>query len=179
VDQPYDYPQKNAWVRHWATAYPRVLSSGTSKRLRAWWSPEIATTAHYQLQCKPTHSSILGMRLSANMAAAIKKLIHEEFGDGIMSDIDFSMDIVREADPKGGRINMVLPGNSCLMHNTKPSPSTCVETIVRHSVHSVGPSGCVQCLPSGSCTRLLLAMACCSEKVPSRISKLGLRKKIR
>lgn len=36
------------------------------------------------------------------MAAAIKKLIHEEFGDGIMSDIDFSMDIVREADPKGG-----------------------------------------------------------------------------
>jgi cyanate lyase len=36
------------------------------------------------------------------MAAAIKKLIHEEFGDGIMSDINFSRDIVREADPKGG-----------------------------------------------------------------------------
>src|SRR5207247_2007845 len=30
----------------------------------------------------------------------IKELIHEEFGDGIMSAIDFSMDIKREADPK-------------------------------------------------------------------------------
>lgn len=36
------------------------------------------------------------------MAAAIKKLIHEEFGDGITSDINFSMDIVHEVDPKGG-----------------------------------------------------------------------------
>ena len=31
----------------------------------------------------------------------IKELIHEEFGDGIMSAIDFSMDIAREAEPKG------------------------------------------------------------------------------
>jgi cyanate lyase len=29
----------------------------------------------------------------------IKELIHEEFGDGIMSAIDFSMDITREPDP--------------------------------------------------------------------------------
>ena len=34
---------------------------------------------------------------------AIKELIHEEFGDGIMSAIDFSMDIVRRPDPKGDR----------------------------------------------------------------------------
>ncbi|MDB5842378.1 MAG: cynS, partial [Herminiimonas sp.] len=34
----------------------------------------------------------------------IKELIHEEFGDGIMSAIDFSMDITREADPKGDRV---------------------------------------------------------------------------
>ena len=40
----------------------------------------------------------------------IKKLIHEEFGDGIMSAIDFSMDIVRQADPKGDRVNVVLSG---------------------------------------------------------------------
>ncbi len=33
-------------------------------------------------------------------AATIKELIHEEFGDGIMSAIDFSMDIQREGDPK-------------------------------------------------------------------------------
>ncbi len=40
----------------------------------------------------------------------IKELIHEEFGDGIMSAIDFSMDIQREADPKGDRVNVVLSG---------------------------------------------------------------------
>ena len=39
-----------------------------------------------------------------------KELIHEEFGDGIMSAIDFSMDIVREPDPKGDRVNVVLSG---------------------------------------------------------------------
>jgi len=40
----------------------------------------------------------------------IKELIHEEFGDGIMSAIDFSMDLTREADPKGDRVNVVLSG---------------------------------------------------------------------
>jgi cyanate lyase len=40
----------------------------------------------------------------------IKELIHEEFGDGIMSAIDFSMDIAREPDPKGDRVRVVLSG---------------------------------------------------------------------
>ena len=40
----------------------------------------------------------------------IKELIHEEFGDGIMSAIDFSMDIEREPDPKGDRVKVVLSG---------------------------------------------------------------------
>lgn len=40
----------------------------------------------------------------------IKELIHEEFGDGIMSAIDFSMDIERQPDPKGDRVNVVLSG---------------------------------------------------------------------
>jgi cyanate lyase len=40
----------------------------------------------------------------------IKELIHEEFGDGIMSAIDFSMNISREADPKGDRVHIVLSG---------------------------------------------------------------------
>ena len=42
--------------------------------------------------------------------STIKELIHEEFGDGIMSAIDFSMDITREPDPKGDRVNVVLSG---------------------------------------------------------------------
>ncbi len=40
----------------------------------------------------------------------IKELIHEEFGDGIMSAIDFKMDISREADPKGDRVKVILNG---------------------------------------------------------------------
>ena len=40
----------------------------------------------------------------------IKALIEEEFGDGIMSAIDFSMDISREPDPKGDRVIVVLNG---------------------------------------------------------------------
>lgn len=39
-----------------------------------------------------------------------KALIHEEFGDGIMSAIDFSMDIQREADPKGDRVKIAMSG---------------------------------------------------------------------
>ena len=39
-----------------------------------------------------------------------KALIHEEFGDGIMSAIDFSMDLTREPDPKGDRVKIVMSG---------------------------------------------------------------------
>jgi cyanate lyase len=39
-----------------------------------------------------------------------KALIHEEFGDGIMSAIDFSMDLQREQDPKGDRVKIVMSG---------------------------------------------------------------------
>jgi cyanate lyase len=39
-----------------------------------------------------------------------KELIHEEFGDGIMSAIDFKMDITREPDPKGDRVHINFSG---------------------------------------------------------------------
>ena len=42
--------------------------------------------------------------------STIKELIHEEFGDGIMSAIDFRMDIVREPDPNGDRVVVTLNG---------------------------------------------------------------------
>jgi cyanate lyase len=40
----------------------------------------------------------------------LKALIDEEFGDGIMSAIDFSMDIQREPNPAGDRVNITLSG---------------------------------------------------------------------
>ncbi len=39
-----------------------------------------------------------------------KSLINEEFGDGIMSAIDFNMDLTRENDPKGDRVRIVMSG---------------------------------------------------------------------
>ena len=39
-----------------------------------------------------------------------KELIHEEFGDGIMSAIDFKMDLQREPDPKGDRVSITMSG---------------------------------------------------------------------
>ncbi len=40
----------------------------------------------------------------------IKALVAEEFGDGIMSAIDFSMNIRRVPDPKGDRVQVTLNG---------------------------------------------------------------------
>ncbi len=39
-----------------------------------------------------------------------KELIHEEFGDGIMSAIDFKMDLTREPNPNGDRVSIVMSG---------------------------------------------------------------------
>lgn len=41
---------------------------------------------------------------------AIKELIHEEFGDGIMSAINFKLDVSRRADPTGDRVVVTLDG---------------------------------------------------------------------
>jgi cyanate lyase len=40
----------------------------------------------------------------------IKELIHEEFGDGIMSAINFRFDVRREPDPSGDRVVVTLDG---------------------------------------------------------------------
>ena len=39
-----------------------------------------------------------------------KELIHEEFGDGIMSAIDFRMDLQREPDATGDRVSIAMSG---------------------------------------------------------------------
>ena len=39
-----------------------------------------------------------------------KALIEEEFGDGIMSAIDFDMSIDRQPDPKGDRVRITMSG---------------------------------------------------------------------
>ncbi|PWG61967.1 cyanase [Spiribacter halobius] len=39
-----------------------------------------------------------------------KELVHEKFGDGIMSAIDFTMDVEKVEDPKGDRVKIVMNG---------------------------------------------------------------------
>jgi cyanate lyase len=41
---------------------------------------------------------------------ALKEVIHEKFGDGIMSAIDFTMDVDKEEDPKGNRVVVTMNG---------------------------------------------------------------------
>ena len=41
---------------------------------------------------------------------ALKVLIEEEFGDGIMSAIDFDMTMERQPDPKGDRVRLSMSG---------------------------------------------------------------------
>ncbi len=42
--------------------------------------------------------------------STIKTLIHEEFGDGIMSAIDFELNVERISDPKGDRVKITYNG---------------------------------------------------------------------
>jgi cyanate lyase len=48
--------------------------------------------------------------LVMNFGPTWKQLIEEEFGDGIMSAIDFNMSIEREPDPKGDRVKIAMSG---------------------------------------------------------------------
>lgn len=40
----------------------------------------------------------------------LKAVIHEQFGDGIMSAIDFTVNVDKEEDPKGDRIKITMSG---------------------------------------------------------------------
>jgi len=40
----------------------------------------------------------------------VKEVIHEKFGDGIMSAIDFSIEVDRVEDPKGDRVQVTMCG---------------------------------------------------------------------
>jgi cyanate lyase len=40
----------------------------------------------------------------------LKAIIHEKFGDGIMSAVDFTMEVEREKDPKGDRVKVTMSG---------------------------------------------------------------------
>ncbi|WP_041226093.1 cyanase [Crinalium epipsammum] len=40
----------------------------------------------------------------------LKAVIQDKFGDGIMSAIDFTLDVEKEEDPKGDRVKLIMSG---------------------------------------------------------------------
>ncbi len=79
--------------------------------------PEVAEA----LQQVPTKGSLPGAvpvdplvyrlhEITQVYGTSIKAVIHEKFGDGIMSAIDFEIDIQRIPDPKGDRVQITYNG---------------------------------------------------------------------
>lgn len=42
--------------------------------------------------------------------SSVKEVVHEKFGDGIMSAIDFTLDVDKVEDPKGDRVKITMNG---------------------------------------------------------------------
>jgi cyanate lyase len=80
----------------------------------------LPTEASALLQECPTKGNVLDIpqdpllyrfhEINLVYGQTIKELIHEEFGDGIMSAIDFTMEIEKVNDPKGDRVKVTMCG---------------------------------------------------------------------
>ncbi len=83
-------------------------------------------------QMVPTDPLIYRFTRSSRFTGRRSRCIEEDFGDDIMSAIDFTMDIRREPDPKGTGWSSRSTANFCLTRSTwapaKPRPD---ETLIR------------------------------------------------
>jgi cyanate lyase len=82
---------------------------------------ELPTEALHLLQTPPYRGSLATpvptdplvyrfYELVSVYGTTFKELIAEEFGDGIMSAIDFEMEVTRQKDPAGDRVHIVMSG---------------------------------------------------------------------
>ena len=61
--------------------------------------------------CPPSDPTIYRFHEALDVyGEALKELIHEEFGDGIMSAINFKVDFARRSDPGGDRVVVTFDG---------------------------------------------------------------------
>jgi cyanate lyase len=60
--------------------------------------------------CPPTHTICRIHEITQVYGTTIKALIHEEFGDGIMSAITFQMDVEREETDQGQWVKITYNG---------------------------------------------------------------------
>ena len=77
---------------------------------------------------------------------AWKALIEEEFGDGIMSAIDFDMAIERQRQPQGDRVKITMTGKFCRT-NITARVEMCRSTDSRRGDASVIASAAKQSIP--------------------------------
>ena len=98
--------------KEWSTAAllgQMTLTEAQAKAVGAALDlPEEAIT---QLQVAPYKGSLPTAVPTDPLIYRFYELINVyEFGDGIMSAIDFNMDLTREPDPKGDRVRIVMSG---------------------------------------------------------------------
>ena len=117
-----DVAKKVGQSKEWTTAACLGQMQMTKKQAEAvgklFELPEEAVLLLQSVPCKgslptavPTDPLIYRWYEIVNVyGTTIKELIHEEFGDCIMSAIDFSMDIAREPHEKGDRVRVELSG---------------------------------------------------------------------
>ncbi len=98
-----------------------TLNAGQAARIGA---PELPAEAVEQLQVRPRKGSLPTaaippdplivplLRTGQRLWHDLHITDHEEFGDGIMSAVDFNMDSRREPDPKGDRVRIVTRGKA-------------------------------------------------------------------
>jgi cyanate lyase len=71
---------------------------------------EVPTRGSFE-QLPPTDPTIYRLyEVLQVYGPAIKALIHEDFGDGIMSAISFNLDVERREAPEGARVRITLDG---------------------------------------------------------------------
>ncbi len=84
-------------------------------------APDVAAEVADALQQIPTKGSLAAdipvdpliyrlHEITQVYGTTIKAVIHEKFGDGIMSAIDFEIDIERVSDPNGDRVKLTYNG---------------------------------------------------------------------
>ena len=72
---------------------------------------EVPTRGSFSPTAPPTDPTVYRLyEVLQVYGPALKELIHEEFGDGIMSAINFRIDIARRPDPDGDRVVVTLDG---------------------------------------------------------------------
>ena len=110
------------WSEVWATSALLGQQAMTAEEAEAAGRVLDLGAEEIALLQVPPHKGSLGTDISRDpliyrfheivqvYGTTLKELIHEKFGDGIMSAIDFEMYVDRVSDPKGDRVKVTMHG---------------------------------------------------------------------